>query len=781
MFSSPKYEVISELGRGGAGIVYKVRHVTLEVVLAVKVLSPELSGDSEFTARFEREARVMARLVHPNIVRVLDIDAHDGVRFIVMELVDGANLEQLLRQRGRLPLAETLRHAEQVARALAYAHTHADGVIHRDIKPSNVIIETATGRTVVTDFGIAKLAGQSDQTRSSSFLGTLRYCAPEQARGESVDGRVDVYGLGLVLYEMLTGVALYGKLTGRQVLARLIAPGETPLQFPDDCPEAVRSLIARATARDREQRFPTAAACLAAITEVRRELGLTSGDPRAAGVTAADDRTTRETRQEAQAMAAALRTIANPALAAPDEGDGDDAWVLGGDVLGTGGEREPSPIPSPARVVADSGGAAPAPRGFVGRSRPFRRSHAAFAAAGAISLAVAALWLVGGPDSRATRSAAQIPPQAVESAPSVAPQTDHLADRGLGRDVVPEPAAAPTPASAADQAAASAAVVGEPATEVANNPGIVLAAPERTQVSAAAPKEKPLPRLVDAAPTERRLSLHANDTIEFRARGEGPDGNQLPVTWSVDNRRVGTRPSLRYEAPAGDRPATHTIVAEVATPAGTRDRLSWQVAVAAAARAPRLVRVTPTADRVTITTGRPRLFTVDAELPGADDPLEGLTFEWRLDETLQSGSGDRFELTIPTAGDHRLVATVRAPGGATVSREWRVSVEEAADDAAPKVVAAAGPAEVDIVDLSDTPTRDKRSLLVQGQIRNRGGGAIERLVVIVQALDEAGNVVAEEDGVPSPQPLPPGELAFFRVRIANEHSIRGFRVQAFPR
>jgi hypothetical protein len=209
--------------------------------------------------------------------------------------------------------------------------------------------------------------------------------------------------------------------------------------------------------------------------------------------------------------------------------------------------------------------------------------------------------------------------------------------------------------------------------------------------------------------------------------------------------------------------------------------VSGQLAVAAAPQPPRLVRFTPERETVSLAAGRSRLFTVDAELPGADDPLAGLSYEWQLDGVVQPGSGDRFELHDVAPGDHRVAAVVRGPTGAQVTQQWSVAVTAGPEAGAPPIGAVPGAAEVEIVDLSDTPTRDKRGLMVEGKLRNRGAGAIERLVVLVQGLDEAGNVVAEEDGVPAPQPLAPGELAFFRLRMANDGAIRSFRVQAFPR
>ena len=175
---SNKYKVLSQLGQGGMGTVYKVRHTHLDTILALKVLQPSFLEGGDMVARFYREARVMARLKHPNIAQVLDIDRDETLNFyyFVMEYIEGRTLRQYLREHHGLPPREVLSIAHQVAGALAYAHAQTPPVIHRDIKPSNIMLEDKSKRVVVMDFGIAKeLIEDSDVTRTGPIMGTMQY------------------------------------------------------------------------------------------------------------------------------------------------------------------------------------------------------------------------------------------------------------------------------------------------------------------------------------------------------------------------------------------------------------------------------------------------------------------------------------------------------------------------------------------------------------------------------------------------------------------------------
>jgi len=174
---SQKYEVLAEIGRGGMGIVYKVRHTSLQTISALKILPAHFAADPDLVARFHREARVMAQLHHPNIVRVIDVDKSGELHYFVMEYVEGRSLDTIIADDGHRPIREVVDLALQVARGLAYAHERRPAVIHRDIKPSNILVERGTGRAVVTDFGLAKLAGGAESIQTESAGSSSGRCA----------------------------------------------------------------------------------------------------------------------------------------------------------------------------------------------------------------------------------------------------------------------------------------------------------------------------------------------------------------------------------------------------------------------------------------------------------------------------------------------------------------------------------------------------------------------------------------------------------------------------
>jgi len=208
----PQLEILELLGKGGMGAVYKARQPGLDRLVAVKVLPPEVGQDPAFAERFTREARSLARLSHPNIVAVYDFGQASGLYFFIMEYVDGVNLRQAIRT-GSVSPKETLSIVPQICDALQFAHD--EGIVHRDIKPENVLIGKR-GRVKIADFGLAKLMGQErvdgNLTGTHQVMGTLRYMAPEQMEGSrEVDHRADIYSLGVVFYELLTGEVPMGR------------------------------------------------------------------------------------------------------------------------------------------------------------------------------------------------------------------------------------------------------------------------------------------------------------------------------------------------------------------------------------------------------------------------------------------------------------------------------------------------------------------------------------------------------------------------------------------
>jgi hypothetical protein len=271
-----QYRVVRELGRGGMGVVYEALDERLERSVALKVLSPELSHDSGFRARFLREARVAAAINHPNIVTVHELGETEGKLFIAMALVHGRSLRALL-QNGPLSLGEALRLGEQIAGALSAAH--AAGVVHRDLKPENVIV-TESGEVRLLDFGIAKALVQTPlpvdaearteahaATHAGQVLGTPGYMAPEQALGAEVDARVDVFAFGVLLYEMIAGRPAFGGLPSERLAA--VLRDEPPALPASGVGPELGSLLARCLAKSPEQRFADGRALLAAVASAR--------------------------------------------------------------------------------------------------------------------------------------------------------------------------------------------------------------------------------------------------------------------------------------------------------------------------------------------------------------------------------------------------------------------------------------------------------------------------------------------------------------------------------
>jgi serine/threonine-protein kinase len=259
-----RYELLEVIGRGGMGLVYRGRDRVLERTVAVKVLPAEYAENPTLVERFSREARAIASLSHPNIVAVFDTGHEAGLRYLVMEFVPGASLAQLLANRGPLPVPEAVESAAQVASALAAAHRA--GIIHRDIKPANVMAEPA-GHVKVLDFGIAHAAADPALTRTRMVLGSAPYIAPEMALGEKADERSDVYSLGCVLYEMLTGGPPFtGELPEAVMSQHTSVAPRPPHELNPAVPPALDELVVRMLAKRRDDR-PLGAAEL--ISELR--------------------------------------------------------------------------------------------------------------------------------------------------------------------------------------------------------------------------------------------------------------------------------------------------------------------------------------------------------------------------------------------------------------------------------------------------------------------------------------------------------------------------------
>lgn len=269
-----RYEIIEKVGNGGMATVYKATDLVLKRYVAVKVLRDEFTTDEEFIKRFETEAQSAAKLVHPNIVSIFDVGIDNGIYYIVMELIQGKTLKEIiLEERGPLPWKWSVNVAIQIASALEMAHKN--NIIHRDIKPHNIII-TEDGIAKVTDFGIAKAVSNSTITAFGKTIGSVHYFSPEHARGGYTDAKSDLYSLGVVMYEMVTGRVPFDADTPVSVaLKHMQEEPVPPIEVNTHLPEAVNKIILKALKKDPMLRYQTATELL---QDLRTALKNPSGD-----------------------------------------------------------------------------------------------------------------------------------------------------------------------------------------------------------------------------------------------------------------------------------------------------------------------------------------------------------------------------------------------------------------------------------------------------------------------------------------------------------------------
>ena len=347
-----RYVIKRKLGSGGMADVYLAEDQELGRRVALKLLDDRHASDEQFVERFRREAQSAAGLNHPNIVSIFDRGRAEGTYYIAMEYLDGRTLKELLVRNGPTPIPIAIDYARQILGALAFAHRN--GIVHRDIKPHNIVVG-GDGRLKVTDFGIAR-SGASQMTEVGSIVGTAQYLSPEQARGAPVDPRSDLYSLGVVLYEMLTGtVPFTGDTPVEIAMKHLSQVPKPPSELRPDIPHDLDAVVMRALAKDPDQRYGSAEEMDADLARVARGVSVSRETEDAmtqvlagAGIAAAPTMVTRP------------RGVAPPAPPAyrapgqyyeePPRGRSIWPWLLALGLIIAGGDRRLVPLPRRSRT-----------------------------------------------------------------------------------------------------------------------------------------------------------------------------------------------------------------------------------------------------------------------------------------------------------------------------------------------------------------------------------------------------------------------------------------------
>src|ERR671931_2055193 len=274
-----RYRILRKLGSGGMANVYLAEDQELGRRVAIKILNDRHANDDQFVERFRREAKNAAGLSHPNIVSIYDRGEAEGTYYIAMEFLDGRSLKELIVSRGPAPVSVVVDYTRQILAALRFAHRH--GIVHRDIKPHNVLVD-AEGRLKVTDFGIAR-AGASQMTEAGSIIGTAQYLSPEQAKGAPVDQTSDLYSVGVVLYELLTGVVPFSGETPVEIaMKHLSSAPEPPSARRAEIPRELDLVVMRALAKDPAERYQSSEEMDADLARVARGAGVSPATEEAA-------------------------------------------------------------------------------------------------------------------------------------------------------------------------------------------------------------------------------------------------------------------------------------------------------------------------------------------------------------------------------------------------------------------------------------------------------------------------------------------------------------------
>ena len=314
-----RYELLELIGTGGMANVYKAKCHRLNRLVAIKILKSELAENAEFRRRFRDESLAVAQLSHANIVSIYDVSSSQGIDYIVMELIDGITLKQYMERRGRMDWREALHFITQIMRGLSHAHSR--GIIHRDIKPQNIMV-LRDGSVKVADFGIACLA-DAHQTLAQEALGSVHYISPEQAKGERLDARSDIYSAGVVLYEMLTGrLPFEGDNAVSVAIQHLSSVPLDPREINPDIPEALELICMKAMSADRDKRYQSADAMLADLEKFRKDPSVDLDHIRTELADSVDSQPTSPI--PVQKVSAAVKSR----QAEEDDDDRDDGWSL---------------------------------------------------------------------------------------------------------------------------------------------------------------------------------------------------------------------------------------------------------------------------------------------------------------------------------------------------------------------------------------------------------------------------------------------------------------------
>jgi serine/threonine protein kinase len=359
-----KYKVLAKIGEGAMGEVYRAHDPFLNRHVAIKTINPSLGHDPQFRGRFEREAQAAAQLNHPHIITVYDFGKEEGITYIVMELLEGHDLKEAIGAGLFVSLRDKLGLMQQVCDGVAYAHTK--GIIHRDLKPGNIHIQP-NGQAKVLDFGLARIP-TSEMTRAGTVLGTPHYMSPEQVRGEKADARSDVFSLGAIFYEVLTGWRPFAEDSSDRVYKRILEEEVTPVrQWAPQTPDVVAAVVERALSKDPAQRYANAGAMAAMLRRVQQSLPprLLQGDPSA----------TRWDEAEETLVSADGATLTMPSVTAED--------VAGSTAL----------APAPASEAVTVATARPASTAVGATTQPARPARTWLW--GVVSVLVVALGVVG--------------------------------------------------------------------------------------------------------------------------------------------------------------------------------------------------------------------------------------------------------------------------------------------------------------------------------------------------------------------------------------------------